>query len=217
MRPSGLVLLALLTHAQQAPAQLPATGRPAAPVVTTAATPESLRERLAAGGELRYSMVNLDTNTKSVITVRRDVGDEYVRNDGGRLKDLSHVQYEQGYKFSPPVPMFRLPLEPGSTWTYSGAVLSMRAQGGARMHSDFLVAAASRLTTPAGDFDVVEVVEHRSWESTTTSARFVIHRWIDAQRGVVVRETLKTEQVYRKHINIIMPTDFELTLERLPQ
>jgi hypothetical protein len=92
MRPSGLVLLALLTHAQQAPAQLPTTDRPAAPAATAAATPESLRERLAAGGELRYSMVNLDTNTKSVITVRHDMRDEYVRNDGGRLKDLSHIQ-----------------------------------------------------------------------------------------------------------------------------
>ena len=216
MRPSSLVLLALFTLAQQAPAQSPATDSPAAPAATAAATPASLRERLAAGGELRYSMLNLDTNTTSTITVRRELLDEYVRNDGARLKDLSHVAYEQGFKFSPPVPMFRLPLEPGQTWTYSGAASSMRAQGGARMRSDFLVSGASKLTTPAGDFDVVEVVERRSWEGMT-SARFVIHRWIDTQRGIVVRETLKTEHVWRKWMNMIMPTDFVLTLERLPQ
>ena len=214
----SLVLLTLLTLTQQASAQSPAADAPAAAAAAATTTPESVRQRLVAGGELRYSMVNLDTKTKSTITVRHDGLGEYVRNDGGRLRDLSHVVYEQGYRFSPPLPMFVLPLEPGLNWAYSGAARSMRAQGGtARMSSEFSVGAMSRLTTDAGEFDVVEVIERRTWDGVFISARFVIHRWIDAQRGLVVKETLKTEQVYRKLPNVIMPTDFELTLERLPQ
>lgn len=192
-------------------------GKPDALVATADFDRDSISGLLIRGGTLGYSLVNLDSNTKSVVTLRHVKDDEYVRSDGTKLKGLTDLVHDATYGYSPPVPLVQLPLSAGQKWKYSGTISERFGIASSPIHCDFVVLGKTTIATPAGNLEAIEILETREF----SSFGFTIHRYVDEKQGVVLKE--KWETLRTSNAVLIGWTSLrggrvhtEMTLNRLP-
>ena len=173
-----------------------------------------LRAALAAGETITYTLTNLDTRKSSTLTVKRLREDEYVRSDGARLKDLLHVANDSRFVYSPPLPSLK---GAERTWKHSGTVSERTGVRTSIVESSFRLLGRSTLETPAGTFEVTEVEEKRA----ISGSLFLVRRFIDEARGLVIREvtrSIRVEPQMSGGLEVIMGrTNTDLLLERLPR
>ena len=185
------LLMAGATSIGPAAAQ-PIADPPAKPEAPSAApdqqTPEAFRKLLSDGATVRYLLLNRDQGHKSTLTLRHLRGDEYARSDGARMRDLRDLISDAEFLYSPPIPLTQSVLVAGQKWKYVGTVSERGGITSGRIDCEFRVAGMTRVVTPEGGFDAMEIVETRQ----IGASQFVAHRFVDEKRGLVVKEVWTT-------------------------
>jgi hypothetical protein len=191
-----VALLASLHAAAQSPAPSTTGSSPAAPTAASAtagddmaANNQAIKDFLKRGGTLAYTFTDkMAGGRSSTLYLRYSGSDEdYMRGDGIRLRNLSEYVNSSRLAFSPPIPLFRIPMAVGQSWKYDGTVSSLRDSVSVPVESEFKVERLTRVSTPVGDFDAYEVSETRRYPSTEYRGL----RYIDAKRGILLREVFK--------------------------
>jgi len=208
-------VLLIQAAAAQAP---PGTALPD-PAPARIESAEAVKDLLSRGASIGYILVNVDVDTRSTIALRHLRGNEYVRGDGTKFRDLTDLAQDAQFSYSPAIPLVKAPLVKGHKWEHSGTVNEKSGIGASRIDCTFVVLGPASIETPAGRFDAVEILETREFGGNALTA----HRFVDPATGIVLKEVWKTDRVRIRAMGAgvggdvtMRRTNTDLTLTRLP-